>query len=138
MNEHIMGQASLQAVEGGFLKDCRKEEGAWLLEFSGGLKLECYCPWRLLQKGAESRTLIGSRDLELHPDPLASLAHLLEGYQLNVLHFSPMHDSFQLGLLKGAERVIIDVLKDSAEKINWKVVGDDFEDSDSARLIENL
>ena len=74
MSGRVMGQASLQAVKGGVLTGCRKESRCWILEFSGGITLECYCPWRVVKNGAESKTLLGSRDLENERDPFPKLS----------------------------------------------------------------
>lgn len=131
--------SQFQEIDGGPLVELMFERGVWRFTFSNTVAVEIHSGWRLFAPAEKRKTLVGSRDLENADDPLASIQEHLEGYSLGALHFNLSRDCLDLGLFDAdLNHMKVEIQKTSVHKVNWRIIGEDFEDDDRKNIIQNL
>ena len=131
--------SNLQQVDGGSLSGLAVEDRDWTFTFQNRLSIQSHSGWRLFDKMAEKRTVLGSRDLEGLDQPFPRLRKELEGFALTVLHFDSMRDRLELVLHdKELNQKSIELQMSSGQYENWRIIGEDFVDTDKINVIEKL
>ncbi len=132
--------ARIQEVSAGRLCGLRFEDSVWYFEFEEALVVESYSSWRLFDSSGGKKVLVGSRDLLGAKKPYRDISKLLEGFKLGALHFHALRDSLELAMFTDGfeEQRNIEIFRTSVSSVNWRIVGEDFVDSDQIGLIENL
>lgn len=129
-----------QEVNGGALVGLEYDDVVWHFKFENLLVVESLGGWRLFDPFGEKKTLLGSRDIEDSLEPFRQISDFLEGYGLRAFHFGFQRDSLDLVLFNSGldEQRSIELQKTSARMENWRIVGEDFVDSDKLELISRL
>ena len=132
--------AQLTPVDAGPLIDLSRQGSTWQFTFKNKLVVESYSGWRLLAHDFEGKTLLGSRDLSDLQEPFKEIDEFLNGFELKVLNFDSLSDRTQLQFMDegNIERITLDIHSSSSKYANWKIIGEDFEDTDIDGLIKNL
>jgi len=130
--------AKLTAIEAGSLIALSREDSTWRFIFKNHLTVESYSGWRLLAHDHGGKTLLGSRDLTDSPEPFSEINKFLNGFELKVLNFDSLSDRTQLQFMDegNLERISLDIHNSSSRFANWKIIGEDFEDTDA--LVEKV
>jgi len=128
----------LQEVKGGELIGLIQTELGWNFDFANKLTVECYGGWRIVMHEGEGKTLLGMRDLSNSENPFEEIMKHLTGFELVAIFFNTLTDTLLLQMMKDRVRISLDLFTSSVKHINWKIIGEDFVDSDQANIIKNL
>jgi hypothetical protein len=127
------------SIEAGELINLNFSKAKWHFKFKNNLDVESYGGWRLMSHEIESKTILGSRDLEEDSNPLGKLAEKLEDFEFVSLVFNSLRDTLSMQFVhmdKG--RLSIELIPNSGLQENWRIIGEDFIDSDKKNIIKNL
>lgn len=127
----------------GRLTSAEFDKGAWLLTFSKGLRIECDAGWRLVDEDGGKKLVLGSRDEELSLVQKGALVRELADYRCKTICFKIYSDVFELAFFHKSEDMSLplkhlELISNSAKAENWRLIGDDFVDSDKLNMIRNL
>lgn len=137
MNE--MNLFHIYEIDGGPLSDLTFEGRTWRFDFEMPLCVESLGGWRLFEpaRDVRERTLLGSRDIEDADDPLNKALVYLRDFELRILNFYEMREMLELVMMPPSlgRTISIQLLSNSAIHENWRIIGEDFLDSDHNHTI---
>lgn len=114
--------AQIIEVHAGILKGLTLENETWFFIFEKGLTVESYGGWCLYEHEFGAKRLIGSRDLLNSIKPFQEIKEVIGEATCEMISFNAVSNSTQLELLKDDERLSLQLLSDSAETPNWKII----------------
>lgn len=117
-----MKAAQLIEVNAGILEGLTLENETWCFSFEKGLTVESYGGWCLYGHEFGAKYLIGSRDLQNSKEPFQEIMEIIGEATCEMIAFNAISNSTQLGLLRGDERLTLQLLTNSAEIPNWKIM----------------
>ncbi len=130
-----------QEIDAGPLVGASIVDDVWRFDFENRLSIEALGGWRVFEpaKSYRHRTLLGSRDIADQEDALSRLRDVLAGLELVFLHFNQMSEWLDL-IFMGPDlerKVHLQIYTTSAREDNWRIIGEDFTDTDKLGLIES-
>jgi hypothetical protein len=117
-----MKAAQLIEVHAGILEGLTLENETWCFIFEKGLTVESYGGWCLYEHEFGAKHLIGSRDLQNYKKPFQEIKEIIGEATCEMIAFNAISNSTQLGLLRGDERLTLQLLTNSAKIPNWKIM----------------
>ncbi len=117
-----MKAAQLIEVNTGILEGLTLENETWCFSFEKGLTVESYGGWCLYEHEFGAKCLIGSRDLQNTKEPFQEIKEIIGEATCEMIAFNAISNSTQLGLLRGDERLTLQLLTNSAKIPNWKIM----------------
>lgn len=129
-----------QQIAAGALIGASYANDVWRFEFENQLSIEALGGWRVFEpvRDYRQRTLLGSRDVVENDDGASQLLDTLSGLELVFLHFNQMSEWLDLIFMdSGLERTVhMQLYTTSAQHENWRIIGEDFTDTDRLGIIE--
>jgi hypothetical protein len=116
-----MRAAQIVEVHAGILEGLTLENEIWCFIFEKGLTVESYGGWCLFEHEFGAKRLIGSRDLLNSKEPFQEMKELIGEATCEMISFNAVSNSTQLELLRGEDRLAIQLLANSAKIPNWKI-----------------
>lgn len=114
--------AQLVEVHAGILEGLTLENEIWCFIFEKGLTVESFGGWCLYENKLGAKRLIGSRDLLNSKKPFQEIKEIIGEATCEMIAFNAISNSTQLGLLRGDERLTLQLLSNSAKIQNWKII----------------
>jgi hypothetical protein len=114
--------AQIIEVHAGTLEDLTLEKEIWRFLFEKGLTVESYGGWCLYEHALGAKRLIGSRDLQNTKKPFQGMKEIIGEATCEMIAYNAMSNSTQLELLRGDERLTLQLLANSATIPNWKIM----------------
>ena len=125
---------TLIPVDGGAFVAASNRESVWRFDFANGLSVESLAAWRVTeQRGLLTYLLIGSLDVQDSALASRHLEKIFAGKELKVLCFEP--DRLLISMQDVEEMLRLELLCLSVSEENWRIIGEDFVDSDKNRLL---
>ncbi len=129
-----------QEIAAGPLIGASCADDVWRFEFGNQLSIEALGGWRIFEpvRNHRQRTLLGSRDVAEKDDGVSRLLGTLSGLELVFLHFNQMSEWLDLIFMdSGLGRTVhVQLYTTSAQDENWRIIGEDFTDTDKLGIIE--
>ncbi|MET0089931.1 MAG: hypothetical protein ABW068_07900 [Candidatus Thiodiazotropha sp.] len=125
-----MTAAQFIEVPAGILTGLTLDEEVWRFIFQDGLTVESYAGWCLYEHDAGAKRLIGSRDLLNSKDPFQDIHVVLGDATCEMITFNAISNTTQLQLLRGDDRLSLELLANSAKLANWKIIYADMVETD--------
>jgi hypothetical protein len=114
--------AQIVEVHAGILEDLTLENETWCFIFEKGLTVESYGGWCLYRNELGAKRLIGSRDLQDSKKPFQEISEIIGEATCEMIAYNAISNSTQLELLRGDERLTLQLLANSAKIPNWKII----------------
>ncbi len=117
-----MSAAQIVEVSAGTLEALTLENEIWCFIFENGLTVESYGGWCLYEHEFGAKRLIGSRDLLNSKNRFQEMKGVIGEATCEMISFNAVSNSTQLELLRGDDRLSLQLLANSAEIPNWKII----------------
>lgn len=106
--------AQIVEVSAGKLESLTLEHEVWQLAFEKGLIVGSHAGWRLYEHDFGAKLQIGSRDLMRAENPLQTTKEVIGEAVCEMISFNAVGNSTQLELLRGNDRLSLQLLANSA------------------------
>jgi hypothetical protein len=114
--------AQIVEVHAGILEDLTLENETWCFIFEKGLTVESYGGWCLYEHELGAKRLLGSRDLQDSKKPFQEIKEIIGEATCEMIAYNAISNSTQLAILRGDERLTLQLLSNSAKIPNWKIM----------------